>query len=228
MKYFSRLLLRKDACQNKEYWNIFQNDYRLHQVLWRAFSDHAERKRDYIYRLDWQQGSPVIYTVSERMPRNDSIWDVKTKDYSPQLKKGDKLFFNLRINPIRKRKNPKEPGKSSKIDEIMHYRFLQDKKETESRTEIAERVCSDWLKDRFKNRTTDKNYAMLDSNIRVISYQVRKFWKRGKEKPVTLGVCDLEGIIQVTEPELFVQEALFKGVGPAKAFGCGLMLIRRM
>jgi CRISPR system Cascade subunit CasE len=38
---------------------------------------------------------------------------------------------------------------------------------------------------------------------------------------------DFEGTIEITDPGIFV-EALFTGIGPAKAFGCGLMLVRRV
>jgi CRISPR system Cascade subunit CasE len=44
--------------------------------------------------------------------------------------------------------------------------------------------------------------------------------------PATFGVLDFEGMIEVTNPALFL-ERLAHGFGKAKAFGCGLMLIRR-
>ncbi len=31
----------------------------------------------------------------------------------------------------------------------------------------------------------------------------------------------------VTDPVAFVEKCLFGGIGPAKGFGCGLMLVRR-
>ena len=45
-------------------------------------------------------------------------------------------------------------------------------------------------------------------------------------RAIELGVVDLEGILQVGDPELFLG-ALRKGFGRAKAYGFGLMLIRR-
>ena len=38
---------------------------------------------------------------------------------------------------------------------------------------------------------------------------------------------DFEGEIEVTDPQLFA-DALLTGIGPAKGFGCGLMLVRRV
>jgi CRISPR system Cascade subunit CasE len=40
------------------------------------------------------------------------------------------------------------------------------------------------------------------------------------------GVLDFAGMIEVTDPALFLPR-LGKGFGKAKAFGCGLMLIKR-
>ncbi|MBT3070567.1 type I-E CRISPR-associated protein Cas6/Cse3/CasE [Rhodomicrobium sp. Az07] len=42
----------------------------------------------------------------------------------------------------------------------------------------------------------------------------------------TFGVLDFEGLIEITDPALFLAR-LVDGFGSAKAFGCGLMLIRR-
>jgi CRISPR system Cascade subunit CasE len=32
----------------------------------------------------------------------------------------------------------------------------------------------------------------------------------------------------VTDAGAFCQKALFQGIGPAKSFGCGLLLVRRL
>ena len=50
---------------------------------------------------------------------------------------------------------------------------------------------------------------------------------RGKRKgQPQFGILDLTGTLTVTEPALFLA-AIAAGFGRAKAFGCGLMLIRR-
>jgi CRISPR system Cascade subunit CasE len=50
-------------------------------------------------------------------------------------------------------------------------------------------------------------------------YQQHHFKKRGI-KIITL---DFQVVLEATKPELFIQEALYKGIGFAKAFGCGLL-----
>ncbi|WP_408742519.1 type I-E CRISPR-associated protein Cas6/Cse3/CasE [Acetobacter peroxydans] len=41
-----------------------------------------------------------------------------------------------------------------------------------------------------------------------------------------LGILDLSGRIEITDPSLFLTQ-MAQGFGRAKSFGCGLMLIRR-
>ena len=62
--------------------------------------------------------------------------------------------------------------------------------------------------------------------LRVDGYdQVRVARGRG-QKAIMFSVLDLEGMLEVVAPNSFL-EALARGFGKAKAFGCGLMLIRR-
>jgi CRISPR system Cascade subunit CasE len=44
---------------------------------------------------------------------------------------------------------------------------------------------------------------------------------------IRIGVLDLEGVLVVSDPARFCH-CLAQGFGRAKAFGCGLMLIRRV
>jgi len=43
---------------------------------------------------------------------------------------------------------------------------------------------------------------------------------------VRLGTCDFAGTLTVTDEALF-RQALKQGIGPAKGFGCGLLLCER-
>jgi CRISPR system Cascade subunit CasE len=49
---------------------------------------------------------------------------------------------------------------------------------------------------------------------------------RGGGKPVEFGRLDFEGVIEVTNPAALLA-AVVTGLGRARAFGCGLMLLRR-
>jgi CRISPR system Cascade subunit CasE len=60
--------------------------------------------------------------------------------------------------------------------------------------------------------------------VAVTGYRTLRLPRAGAA--ATIGVLDFEGTLEVREPELFLT-ALGNGFGRAKAFGCGLMLIRR-
>lgn len=60
--------------------------------------------------------------------------------------------------------------------------------------------------------------------LRVDSYNT---WRQQRGKGIELATQDFEGDLTVTEPEKLIV-SLLSGVGPAKAFGCGLLLVRRV
>ena len=56
-------------------------------------------------------------------------------------------------------------------------------------------------------------------------YQWHALTKKGRD--AGFSSVDFEGEVEVTDMELFAK-SLFNGIGPAKGFGCGLMLVRRV
>jgi len=47
-----------------------------------------------------------------------------------------------------------------------------------------------------------------------------------KQGRITFSTLDFSGILGVTDPGQF-RNTLFNGIGPAKGFGCGLMMVKR-
>jgi CRISPR system Cascade subunit CasE len=56
------------------------------------------------------------------------------------------------------------------------------------------------------------------------AYQQHLLRKKGNTN-IRFSSIDFAGNLTVTDPEKFKQ-VLFSGIGPAKAFGCGLMLVK--
>ena len=52
-------------------------------------------------------------------------------------------------------------------------------------------------------------------------------WQHIESKGIELATVDFEGILEVADPARLL-DALIQGVGHAEAFGCGLMLVRRI
>ena len=51
--------------------------------------------------------------------------------------------------------------------------------------------------------------------------------EQGRCRGIALSTLDFEGELIVTKPEILLP-ALLNGIGPAKSFGCGLLLVRHI
>ena len=228
----------------EEFAKIFQyNHYQLHQLLWKLFHDKSDKERDFLFRQDSNKGLPVFYILSQSEPNQTiSALKVEPKEFNPKLKAGDKLRFTLRANPveqitkertleeqellqIERKKNglrDKEilPMKRVRHDVVMHLKNTLSHAESAkySQAELEQRAGEIWLE-----KKAEKNGFKLLS-VTAEGYQQHHFKKRG----IKISTLDFNGVLEVTEPELFIQKALYKGIGPAKAFGCGLLSLARI
>jgi CRISPR system Cascade subunit CasE len=89
-----------------------------------------------------------------------------------------------------------------------------------------------WLADRAElrgfNVTTSlhenrNNDASAAYSFDVVHREIRKFRKR-EGRVVTISVATFEGVLVVSDAELFVQ-TLRSGLGRSKAYGCGLLTL---
>lgn len=91
---------------------------------------------------------------------------------------------------------------------------------------VADRAMKKWLCDKLsKAGVSLVNNERNFEELKAVGYR----WNALPEKSKKAGFSsvDYEGIMQVQEPSLFIEQ-LEKGFGRAKAIGCGLMLIRRI
>lgn len=89
----------------------------------------------------------------------------------------------------------------------------------------ADSALETWLTERGKTRGFT---VVRDDKRKLLRFQAEGYrWHALSKKGRSAGFSsvDFEGEIEVSDPALFV-EALFTGIGHAKAFGCGLMLVR--
>jgi len=55
-----------------------------------------------------------------------------------------------------------------------------------------------------------------------ISLQKQKFRKNDSKQPLTVYTIQFDGLLKVTAPDK-LQQAVAVGIGPSRAFGCGLL-----
>lgn len=225
MPFIYRIRLKDDAARSPAFWRAIRNPYEVHAMVWRIFSDGSKKNRDFIYRMDLQERSPQIYAISTAEPVDlDGIWEIEQKEYRPSLRREQRLEFTLRANPIRTRRDDK--GNQHRHDVVMDAKALlelsgcpPEARPTEA--VLVQREGVAWLASR-----ADKLGFSIDGElIRADGYRQHRFRKWNGGAKVTISTIDFSGFLTVTDPERF-EETLYSGVGPAKSFGCGLILVR--
>lgn len=233
-----------------------ERSYGMHRLLWDLFESKERflfREENTQDQLGKERHLPLYYVLSVEKPASESpIFKIDTKPFSPILSRGDQLAFKLRANPIVARKVEGKKN-SSKHDVVMDAqrqylvsackerglaytekksdlrKLLQghsDYHSQESRIQLQnaldtaiETAAVDWIKKRGATHGYELN------GVEATGYR----WNALPEKDRSAGFSsmDYEGVLTVEDPELFMQ-MLVSGLGPSKAFGCGLMLIRRI
>lgn len=225
--YFSQIFFQEDAPRSIEFWQVFRNPYTLHEHIWRFFSDHPNRKRDFLYRLNRNENRPIIHTVSARKPNGDAgVWRIENKHYEPKIKAGINLAFMLRANPVCTKRDNKD--KQHRHDVVMEAktRLKELRISQDNRKPLAilmQEEGYNWLSTRAERH----GFSINHDHIRVDGYQQHKFFKGRMKKPISFSTLDFTGILTVIDSERFL-ETLYKGIGPAKGFGCGMMMARRV
>lgn len=199
-----------------------------HRLIWSLFADAPERARDFLWRAE---GKGRFLVLSSRPPAPDGagLFDApETKDFAPDLRAGDRLAFVLRANATRTRKNPAEPrARGTRVDVVMDaiHALPSGKTSDERRTArmaAAQAAGRTWLEQQgAKAGFTVEQAAVGDYCVVPLPAHVGP-----RAHQPQFGVLELSGEIRVSDPVLLLA-ALAQGFGRAKAFGCGLMLVRR-
>jgi CRISPR system Cascade subunit CasE len=205
------------------------------------FQEQPEKKRDFLFRQDSYKGLPVFYIQSQTEPKQTvSALKVETKPFDPQLNPGDRLRFTLRANPVAQTRLARSPDEQTALAAARLARGLREKtllpqkrirhdvvmqlktslsaaeKEQYSEAELVQQSGLAWLARKAENL----GFKLLEASAE--GYQQHHFKKRG----IKISTIDFNGVLEVTDPPLFIQ-ALYNGIGPAKAFGCGLLSVAR-
>ena len=225
MQRLYRIRLREGAGTSAGFWQAIRNPYDVHAMVWRIFSDGSKKERDFLYRLDLQERSPLIYAVSKSDPVDlEGIWHVEQKNYQPVLKTGQHLGFSLRANPIRTKWD--EKGCQKRHDVVMDAKTLLEASgcppdACPPELVLVQKEGFSWLASRCERL----GFAVGEGMVRADGYQQHRFRKWNGKMNVTISTIDFTGVLTVTDPDRF-EETLYTGVGPAKSFGCGLLLVR--
>lgn len=221
---------------------LAQSSYAEHQWLWKFFPGSADQTRDFIFRRHDLEQIPRFYVVSQRRPTAFSeAWQVQSRVYDPQLQEGRRLSFQLRANPVITKNN--DAGKSQRHDVVMHAKKQllaehglskeakwADWKDVSSKPllyELVQKHCAEWLDGVAKRNGFEITLADGEEQrkLQIDAYEQCKAGKR--DHNIRFSTVDFSGELLVSNLRLF-HLALFNGLGHAKSFGCGLLLVRRV
>lgn len=152
----------------------------------------------------------------------------ETKPYRPELSPGDRLAFDLRVNATANRKTgvgADGRAERQRVDVTIDRLDAEEARGATAATRAMRRepaaraAAEEWL----KARETRDGYRL--AALKLVGYRVETL-PRDAGRSARLGVFDLQGLLVVEDPSAFL-ERILAGFGRAKAFGCGLMLLRR-
>lgn len=202
-----------------------------HRLVWTLFADGPQRRRDFLWRAQTPGSiaTTTFYLLSTRPPVDRlGIFELDPpKPFAPALKPGDRLRFALRANPVVTRKDA--AGRPRRHDVVMDA-LLRSGAARGDRAERRRSAIDEAARMWFEGQGERYGFALVRERsgaplFRADGYEQRVI-PRERGRPVSFSEIDLEGVLEVREPQRFL-DALRRGFGKAKAWGCGLMLIRR-
>ncbi len=198
-------------------WEFARNPYDFHRQLWRMFpgepketrSNNEEARQGFLFRIEVNPtGRPARLLVQSRRPPEVASGMIVTgmREFHPQPVGGQRLAFLLTANPIKTITDIQRQVKPGKRSEKCRVPLIR---ETEQR---------DWL----SRKLADAAEVVAANVLPHAPMYFRKGNHSGKLMPITFN-----GVLRVNDP-IWLTDLLEKGVGPAKGFGCGLLLVRRI
>jgi len=184
--------------------------YEMHRTLMQAFPDELHEDERVLFRvdIDRRSGVPVVLVQSRGEPDwsflhdcDNYLRDAGGKDNPAykavhlNLREGQVLAFRLRANPTAKR-NGKRLGLFDEQDQLT---WLQRKGEA-------------------------GGFGVVSSTVRPEGFEESDKHVGGQEMTISHYAVRFDGHLQVTNPDLFIR-TIAAGIGPAKAFGFGLLSV---
>ncbi len=212
--YLSRLLLNP---YSRQVQSETADPYNLHRTLMQAF-DSKRKDADVLHRLEVhpRNGQIMLLVQSQLEPDwlylQDSVYLLPSDPFDPlpnpavrplnfKLKDGQILRFRLVANP------------SFKKDGKRHAYY----KEKDQRR---------WLETKgtgcVEKKRPSLGFQILEMDVQKDGNQYGRIQRDEIKHKVTIHTVQYDGRLQITDTATFTT-ALQKGIGPAKAFGCGLL-----
>lgn len=245
MTYLSRIRINPYRSESQK---LLANPRRIHGAVMAGVPDDPTEER-ILWRLDSDEPRrPMLYVLTRSKPDWTHIVEAAgwpdadgkgaaVRGYAPllaQIAVGRQFAFRLTANPVQNTRTPIKPadGQTATPRGGRRRSFR-----------IGHRTAAFQL-DWFLKRTERWGFAVptartdppapglasdLDEHeppreVRITNRARLSFRKGSGGKQVVLHTATYEGRLEITDTELFT-ERLLGGIGPAKAYGCGLLTL---
>jgi CRISPR system Cascade subunit CasE len=194
-----------------------------HRLVWSLMTDGPDRARDFL----WREEAPGRFMILSRRPpmANPALFEVDWQKFAPALRQDDRLHFVLRANPTgahRANSNAMQRTRGVRHDVVMHALHELPKGE---RAAARPRAVQDSVAAWLGQHGARAGFSLCSGCLVADGYRQLRL-SRTVGRPIVVASVECEGELLVTDPAAFMA-ALAQGFGRARAFGCGLMLIRR-
>ncbi|MBI3371756.1 MAG: type I-E CRISPR-associated protein Cas6/Cse3/CasE [Betaproteobacteria bacterium] len=198
-------------------WEAARNPYDVHRQLWRLFP--GEEKETRLRSDDMRQGflfraeesglgrTARLLVQSRQAPEiAQGLTILGTREIRPEPSAGQRLCFILTANPIKTIVDAERRDKPDKKSGKCRVPLIRDEDQRE------------WLARKFAGA----------AEVEAVTVQPRPplYFRKGG-RGGKLACVTYEGVLRVTHSGNFIS-LLKNGIGHAKAFGCGLLLVRRL
>ncbi|WP_261623806.1 type I-E CRISPR-associated protein Cas6/Cse3/CasE [Nesterenkonia marinintestina] len=223
MTWFSALQVNPRRREARRYMSDPQS---LHAAVLNAFPPQSQPSQEgrALWRLDASEHDQVLYIVSPEKPDLSALhegtgWEQalpRFTEYDPflsRLRKGQQWGFRLRANPVKS--IPRE-GRRGKV--VPHVTPDQ---------QLA------WLTDRSGRHgfsvgsVTDPSSLTAEVTGRTDQRFGRRSPDSARRTTVTLRQAQFDGSLVIEDADAF-RATLVDGIGRGKAYGCGLLTLKRI
>ena len=222
--YYSKLIFTPHQKGEEVGVLEWENIYQHHQFIWGLFdsdNNQALQAGDFVFKVDQLAETPVIHLLSKRQPKQQiNRWQVNSSLWQPDIAENALFQFALRVNPC------------VKINGKRHDIFLHAKKTaTPEEQKNLHQTLTDVGNQFLLKRAESWGVEFLNDSIRFGNSNTCQGKKHDstatKHHNIKISMVDYSGILKIKDPTLFT-EKITKGIGHAKRFGCGLMLINKI
>ncbi|MCK5241953.1 type I-E CRISPR-associated protein Cas6/Cse3/CasE [bacterium] len=211
MQWLARLEIDTDRAMQEG----MIDTYSWHKKLWQCFPDDPEATRDFLSRVDQLEGKLRFWISSERKPEKPN-WCLpdrfEVKEIKSALLEHQYYTFDVRVNPAKRECIKRENNKT-----VINEKGKRIRGKRRAITKQGE------LKIWFERKAEEGGFRLIADKPLEISPVISNYFKK-KNHEGFHGGAQFRGRLEIVDRDKF-KETYAKGIGSAKGFGFGMLLI---